>query len=64
MIVMEMKIGNSVLKIDDDAGPDCEDERKQRMDAVVKLITQNYIHKERKNGDQLDCYKDNFNSRG
>lgn len=64
MIVMEMKIGNSVLKIDDDTGPGCEEERKQRMDAVVKMITQNYIHKERKNGDQFDCHEDHFNSRG
>lgn len=55
MIVMEMKIGNSILKIDDDTKTDCEKEQKQVLDAVVKLIAQNYIYNKEEEKGIIRC---------
>ena len=49
MVVMEMRIGNSILKIDDDARPVGEKEREQTLENIIKLITQNYMHEEEEN---------------
>lgn len=49
MVVMEMRIGNSILKIDDDARPVSGKEREQILENIIKLITQNYMHEEEEN---------------
>ncbi|MBT9778814.1 hypothetical protein GPL15_20250 [Clostridium sp. MCC353] len=50
MVVMEMRVGNSVLKIDDDSRPVCEKEREHLLEMVVKLITQYYMREGEEDG--------------